>query len=184
MNEIDNNWRDGIEVVVDNIRKQSTTNKHLHIKYANTYMNIYNILTVAGVILGPVTSMLTTINNIHKNEYLTYTIVSLGMCSGIIMSAIKFGKYDELCNTNKKAASVYLNIQCNIQNQLLLDKHQRTDACEYLEWLQTKFNDAFCNSPLLPEENMRDDDESVYKDEQIPDRLFEYEFQRFFKHSK
>ena len=182
---MDNNWNEIIEEVILDIQQKSSSNSTLHLKLANSYLFKYNFLTILGIILGPMSAAIASVNNQHcsyEYKFLHTCMIVLSMSSGIIMSIIKFGKYDEKCNKNRVAATNYITIDHNIKQQLMLKKEDRMDSNTYLEWLQQKFDNTFSNSPLLPEN--KGDIQINKKAEDIIvdlDKMLQYEFKRLQK---
>jgi hypothetical protein len=184
---MDNNWNELVEEVILDIQKRSSSNSHLHLKLANGYLFKYNFLTMLGIIIGPMSAAIASLNEqqcSYEYKFLHMCMIILSMSSGIIMSVIKFGKYDEKCNKNKLAATNYITIEHNIRQQLMLQKEDRLNSNTYLEWLQQKFDNIFSNSPLLP--HVKDDTEIDVKNEETIvkpeiDKMLQYEFERLQK---
>lgn len=146
-------WNKNTEKVVEQIRDISRRNKDLHIREANKSRNVYNILTIAGMIVGPATGILAGSKEViceTTDSATNGAIVGLSIVSSLIMSVIKFGNFDEMHHLHKQAASDYHMIENNASLQLLLDKHKRLKPEEYVKWLHAKYEDVFEKSPLLP----------------------------------
>ena len=106
---------------------------------------------MTGPLAGIVTSV-GTATTIEGETMVLCSVISiiLGFVSGIIVSVIKFGKYDEVSNANKQAAARYTSIESNVRRQLSLFRADRVAASPYVEWLETKYDELFMSAPLLP----------------------------------
>lgn len=147
-----NNWNSETESVVTQIMDMSKRNRSLHIEEATKANKIFNILTITGMITGPIAGVLASTKEIvcNTNHVTNTLVITLSLVSGIIMSIVKYGRYDEMHNKNKEASISYHIIQNNANLQLLLKQEERIDAHKYIEWLQTKYDDIFEKAPLLP----------------------------------
>lgn len=148
-----NNWNSNIEKIVKQIQSSARQNRLLHIEYANRSRSTYNILTIAGMVIGPTTGMLAGSKEIicDADDRITNgAIIGLSLISSLIVSIIKFGNFDEMHHLHKEAASAYHMIENNTELQLLMEKKDRVKAEEYIKWLQAKYEDIFEKSPLLP----------------------------------
>lgn len=151
-------WNSKIEEVISEIASVSGSHKNTHIHIANLASSRYNKLTISGIIIGPLTGIFSGLStkDCSSELGLNALVISLGLISGIIVSMIKFCKFEEVYSSNKRAASTYSSIENDVKRQLLLDKKDRVKAKSYLEWIQTKFDDTFKNSPLLPDESYQE----------------------------
>lgn len=179
------NWNSTTEAIVTEIRDMSRRNRTLHIEAAARARKRFNILTIAGMITGPIAGVLASTKEIvcNTNHFTNATVISLSLLSGIIMSIVKFGNFDDMHNKNKEASISYHIIQNNANLQLILNKEDRMDAVKYIEWIQKKYEDTFEKSPLLStsayEENGRNDSVELGETSVIPDNhMLTYEFER------
>jgi hypothetical protein len=195
------NWNENTEAVVKNIRDICKTNRIMHISAANESKRMYNILTLSGMVIGPIAGVLAGTREIvcDASHVGNSAVIILSLVSSLIMSVVKFGNLDEMVHLNKEASSSYHMIQNNADLQLLREVDRRTDATEYIEWLQAKFEDTFEKSPLLNKNNYteerrrnsiritdvqnnikEDSDDSETSSNQIPsiDRVLQYELNR------
>jgi hypothetical protein len=141
-------WTSEMDEVLDKITESSSVYKKLHLKMANQKTKVYNRLTIAGIVIGPLVGILTGIDSSLPG--LKITAITMSMFSGIIMSVIKFGRYEDFIQLNKQAAGGYATIENNIELQMVLPYESRISAKLYLEIIQDKFDDLFSRSPLLP----------------------------------
>jgi hypothetical protein len=106
------------------------------------------------MVLGPVAGMLAGNTRLScGGDHVAQTVVvTLSVLSGIVVSVIKFGKFDEMYHLNKQASSSYHVIANNAELELTKEKSTREPASIYIKWLQAKYEDVFNRSPLLPVE--------------------------------
>ena len=152
MTEKNSSWNSKTEEVAQHIGEDAKGYKLMHIKQAQQSSTMYNRLTIAGIVLGPMAGILSVINQtlgIQNNAAISIIEILLGFISGIIVAIIKYGKYDEASNANQSAAARYTSIEANVRRQLCLYRSNRIDAKNYLEWLETKYEEILISAPLL-----------------------------------
>ena len=148
-------WNSCLEEAAKDIGESSKSYKLMHIEEAQQATTIYNGLMIAGIVTGPLAGIVTSVGTaiaIEGNTMVACNIVSiiLGFISGIIVSVIKFGRYEEMSNANKQAAARYTSIESNVRRQLSLFRTDRVAASPYMEWLEAKYDELFMSAPLLP----------------------------------
>ena len=142
-------WNESIEKVVKNIGESSKGYKIMHITAARYAYFLYNYLMYLAIILGPLAGVLNTINTSTNLLWLEITAIGISFTTGIIMTIIRFGNFEEKMNAHKSAAAKYTSLEGNIRRQLLLLKEDRIIAKEYVEWVSNSFDDLLNTSPLL-----------------------------------
>jgi hypothetical protein len=142
-------WNHHIEEVVKDIGESSKAYKTMHNKEARNANDTYNRLMLAGIITGPLSGIISAIGSSINYTPITITQIALGFLSGIFIAILRFGKYDEVCNSNKCAASKYASLESNVRRQLSLYRKDRFPAVSYLEWTETKYDDLISSAPLL-----------------------------------
>lgn len=154
-------WNEKLEMAAKDIGEASKSYKIMHIQEAQKANKIYNRLMIMAIIMGPLSGVTSGIgavinSNSDSDSEINTTIpiiaTILGFLAGIIVSMIKFGKYDEASNSNKQAAARYTSIESNVRRQLSLYRSDRVPATPYMEWLETKYEELFMSAPLLPAE--------------------------------
>ena len=148
-------WNECLEQAAKEIGESSKSYKLMHIEEAQEATNIYNNLMIAGIVTGPLAGIVTSVGaaaNLDGNTVIVcdVVIILLGFLSGIFVSILKFGKYDEMSSANKQAAARYTSIESNVRRQLSLYRQDRVAAAPYMEWLETKYDELFMSAPLLP----------------------------------
>jgi hypothetical protein len=139
--------------------------KHVHLKKANKYNNIYNILTSCGIIAGPITATITGLTNYMEepNTVLSFSSIIISIFSSIIMSSIKIIKFEEIISTHKLASSNYSNLENNIRIHDL-ENDELTDNISYIKNIQDSFNKIKLEAPLLSDDMYYDE---IHEQEEI-----------------
>jgi len=146
-------WNEKLEIAAKDIGEASKGYKLMHIRQAQKSIKTYNNLMIAGVMMGPMAGVASGIGaaiNSGTDPTIPIIAVVLGFLSGIVVTIMKFGKYDENSNANKQAAARYTSIESNVRRQLGLYRVDRVPATPYMEWLETKYEELFSSAPLLP----------------------------------
>jgi len=146
-------WNEELESAVKEIGDESKGYKIMHIHMAQTANQMYTKLTMLGILLGPLSSLLSGIeamSNPYRHSVLAVITICLGFLSGVTVAVIKFGKYDEVSNANKTASARYTSLESNVRRQLSLQRKDRIPAMTYMEWLESKYEELFMSAPLLP----------------------------------
>jgi len=154
---LDVEWNDKLENAAKDIGDSAKGYKIMHINQAQKLSLKYNILMITGIILGPLSGVVSTIDTVSEaDSQIPGIIISiLGFLSGITITILKFGKYEESSNSNKQAAARYTSIESSVRRQLSLYRKDRVDAIPYMNWLETKFSELFLSAPLLSENTYR-----------------------------
>ena len=146
------NWNNKSEDVIKQLSENVKSYKIMHLQQAQQSYSFYRKLTITGIIIGPMAGILSAINQvIYPDENPTIPIIEilLGFLSGIIMTIIKFGKYDETMNSNQAVAARYTSLEANIRRQMCLYRENRIPPENYLEWVETKYNEIISSAPLI-----------------------------------
>lgn len=146
-------WNDKIEFVVRDIGENCKINKVMHLTYAQMCASKHKKLMYGGMLLGPVSGIISAIQGITTIDlsYLSLISSTMSFISGGIIAIVKFAKYDEMMTSHKIAAAKYVSLESNIRRQLALYRSDRVDAGEYLSWLNETYDTLFMASPLLPQ---------------------------------
>lgn len=145
-------WNDDSEDFIKQITDNIKSYKLMHLQQAQQSYNFYRKLTLCGIIIGPMASILSSINQVlHPDENFVIPIIEilLGFLSGIIVAIIKFGKYDEAMNSNQTVAAKYISLEANISRQMCLYRENRLPSTNYLEWVETKYGDILNSAPII-----------------------------------
>ena len=146
-------WNRNIERMVRDIGESSRAYKMMHLSEAKYAKKAYTILIFFGIVLGPMAGILNSTGIVLKktNEpYLALPEIMFGFLSGIVIAIIKFAKYDEVSNANKSAAAKYASLESNVRRQLALNRSNRPNAEQYMNWIDTKYDELIASAPLIP----------------------------------
>lgn len=145
-------WNSKLEEAAQGIGQAAQGYKHMHIWQAQRATNRHKYLMGSGIVFGPLASVLQSIGlalNLGTDPTISVLVILLGFLSGIIVAAVKFGKYDEVSNANKSAAAKYTSVEANVRRQLGLYRRDRMPAIAYMDWLETKYEELLMSAPLL-----------------------------------
>ena len=151
IDDLSYSWNEKIEIVAKNIGEDAKSYKLMHIIQAQKAHDIYNQLTIWGIIIGPFSGVLNAINQSLQPDspIIPIIVIILSFISGILVAMVKFGKYDEITNANQSAAARYTGLEANIRRQLSLYRINRVKAKTYLEWIEVKYEEILISAPLL-----------------------------------
>lgn len=172
-----NEWNSDIEDSFKEILKKVSGYKNIHNKIAIDASSHYNKLTTFGIILAPLGS----ISVFFKDKYLiTENIASfLNIIFAILMSILKFKKYEETISINKCASSSYSIIEMNIKQQLSLNVKDRVPAKLFFQIITEKFHDLYSRSPLIEEQESFIEKEPEKNKNDFQNNCLIYEMKRF-----
>ena len=146
-------WNDNIENVLINIMNTISVYKNVHAVTSINNIRYFNILTICGIVIGPISGILGAVDAIVNpdTEIIYPLMISIfGFISGVIATIIKFGKFDENASQHKKAFSDYNSLEKNIELCLSMTKNDRyVKPSEYINNVQQKFEDIFMKAPII-----------------------------------
>ena len=145
-------WNSKLEDAAREIGQSSQGYKHMHIWQAQLATRYYRLLTGAGIVIGPMASVISSVGvalEMESDPAISIFVILLGFLSGIVVAAVKFGKYEEAGNANKSAAARYTSIEANVRRQLGLYRNDRLPSISYMDWLGTKYEEVMMSAPLL-----------------------------------
>jgi hypothetical protein len=171
------NWNKQIETNIRIIGEKAKGYKIMHIHESRRIGKIYSWLMYAGIILGPLSGILSSIStssvpnsdtsdtntdtakmdtntNIQLlSPYPSYILPIISSCiaflSGIIVAVTKYGKFEERSSIHKSSAFKYTSLESNIRLELSLPRKNRAKPVEYSIWVGKKFDELFSTSPLV-----------------------------------
>ena len=148
-------WNSKLEKVLNVIGKQCENYKNTHQNISLDYEKKYSGLMLSSIILAPLSGIVSAIGVSSDRDtlfYYTTTSTIISFATGIIVSVIKFSKFDKISNAHMMAASRYISLGNNIKRQLLLDYRDRVPAKDYLEWVIKNFDDLYTSSPIVSDD--------------------------------
>jgi hypothetical protein len=155
--EVNTKWNSKLEKVLKVIEKQCENYKNTHQNIALDCDKKYSVLMLTSIILAPLSGIISTIGAAVDKEdismfYYTTTSTIISFATSILVSVIKFSKFDKSSNAHTLAASRYISLGNNIKRQLLLDYRDRVPAKEYLDWVIKNFDDLYTSSPIVADD--------------------------------
>jgi hypothetical protein len=145
-------WNSRLEEAALDIGHAAQGYKHMHIIEAQKANKRHTWLMGTGIIMGPLASVLSSVGlalNLEADPGIAISVIVMGFLSGIVVAAVKFGKYDEVSSANKSAAARYTSIEANVRRQLGLYRKDRIPAIAYMDWLETKYEELLLSAPLI-----------------------------------
>lgn len=145
-------WNTKIEQTIRLIERQCRLYKKMHNEVSMISYERYSNFMLMAIIISPLSGVISSIGTLFEDDLQSmyiYSITStiLSFLSGIIITIIKFNKYDEVSYSHKTASSRYISLEENIKRQLMLYREDRIDANEYLSWICKSFDELFLSSP-------------------------------------
>ena len=149
------NWSDTIEKALLNIAESCKGYKWMNIFSAKRESFRYDILMYSLIILGPLSGILSSSSSStssSKDNILQIFVTVFSFSTGMFSAVIKYSKFDEKSLIYKTIASKYGSLESNIRRQLSLEKTDRVNAGEYLEWISNNYDSLFSSSPLISDD--------------------------------
>lgn len=155
--EMNNNiskWNSTIEKMLKNISLKSDIYKREHYRITQSTNSRFSMLMISILVLSPLPAFVSIARSYleQDNEYdLVFTMTSslISFTSSILISILKFSKFENKINEHKIATIKYRALSNNINRQLSLLRENRISAQEYLDWIIKKYDDLNAASPLL-----------------------------------
>jgi len=145
-----NVWNENIETVLTSIGKDCSRYKWSNLKEAEQALKKYNILMYCLIVLGPISGILSSVNSEDDIRLVLNVLITIfSFVTGILSAILKFSKYQEKIALYHSLVAKYTSLEGNIQRQLSLNREDRVNAGEYLEWVSTSFDELFSSAPLL-----------------------------------
>jgi hypothetical protein len=166
-------WNKKIEKIVIDIGNKSIKYKNLHMKIADDANKTNTVLMTTIIVISPISGTLGALGATMEQYNWAYSITSslISFISSILVSIVKFSKYEKINTSHRTASTRYNSLENNVKRQLSLSRKDRIPANQYLDWLTTTFDDLYLSSPLLYE--LKDvvdiEEEMIKEDEEIED---------------
>ncbi len=145
-------WNEDVETTVKTIGEKSKGYKIMHFAAVRRSTRCYKWLMYLGMVTGPLAGVISSIGSaLNPNGPNTFDIIStvISFISGMFISAVKFGKFDQKSNSHRTAVAKYTSLESNVRIQLGLYRNRRIKAYKYIKWLSEKFDELFLSSPLI-----------------------------------
>ena len=165
-------WTQSLEDYLRNIGLISNKYKKIHNRKAKYYISKYNTAMYTSILLGPLVGMLSAINmSVGDLLVIPIVILCISFLNGILMSIIKFRKWDETALIHKTSAAKYSALATSAQRQLALSLEHRDDPDSYIRWITTIFNKIFITSPII-NSDIEKDNLSILPQFNLPAQLY------------
>jgi len=147
-------WSDKVEKVISDIQVSCEGYKWMNLYSAGQLETRFTILMYLLIVIGPISGILSSVATFDYQKYrdLQNVITVFSFLSGVLSAVAKFTKFQERCITHKSMASKYASLEANIRRQLSLNREDRVNAGEYLEWCSIMFDELFSSTPLMSPE--------------------------------
>lgn len=143
-------WNSDIEEYIKRIGQICILYQKMHSKKARKYLSKYNRSMYTSIMLGPLAGMLSAVNmNVGDLFIIPIIILSISFCNGILISIIKFRKWDEAALAHKTSSAKYGSLATSAQRQLTLSEKNRDNPDSYMKWITNVFNQIFVSSPII-----------------------------------
>jgi hypothetical protein len=149
---IPESWNVDIENVLLDIMKSCTKYKNMNIFTARRITLRYDILMYILICIGPLAGVLSTINDSIDNKTLKIIIIVVSFINGIFASVVKYSKFEQNSVLHKSVGAKYMSLETNIKTQLSIDKHNRVNAKEYMDYILKSYEELYNNTPLIPDD--------------------------------
>lgn len=146
------NWNDKLEETAKLIGEECRGLKTMHLESSIRYEKYHTYIMTIGMLLGPISGTLSGIKAALGDNIVELSSFSIlcGYISGIVIAIANYGNFDYISQSNKQSAAKYTSLEGNIRRQMSLYRNDRINAIQYLQWIETKFDDLFISSPIIP----------------------------------
>ena len=160
-------WNSNFEKIILNFKNKISSLGKQHSELSEIKYKYHSYYMLSVLIIGPLTGLVSGVGSYFKTHENLLLVSSsfLNIFSGIILSIIKFNKYDEISNDHKNAAIRYASLEHNIEQQILLRKKDRIEAEKYLDFLNEEFRQICASSPFINCYIEDKEDEEEYEDD-------------------
>lgn len=144
-------WSESIETTLKDIEKSCENFKLLNIFAARKNERKYNFLMYCSIVLGPLTGVISASLNTDSeyNSQLSVIVTVFSFLTGMCSAINKFSEFGDKALVYKNIASKYASLEINIKRQLSLEKVDRINSSEFLEWVSNSYDELFNTTPLV-----------------------------------
>lgn len=138
---------------IKNIYNRIEDYKKEHDLLFKWYTYIYNKLTIGGIILGPFSVLLTSLDIEIYGDQVNYNIITMinmciSMVSSIIFSILKFGMYEEKSLNHQKAYLEYDMLQTDIMKNIKITHVNNPLPKKYIDNIVVKYTELRKKFPI------------------------------------
>ena len=145
-------WSENIEGILQEMKKSCRNFKIFNVKLSIKYHTLHNRFMYGLIILGPMSGILSSISTSEPDYFkvIQTFITVFSFFTGVLSGILKYSKMEEKVTEYKSLAAKYASLEHNINRQLSLDKSERVNPGEYLEWISSSYETLFARSPNVP----------------------------------
>lgn len=151
-------WNDEIENILNTIRISTEKYERLLLENSEREGKIYNVLMYLLIILGPISGILTSSflssnssdSENNQTKYIGFFSSIISFSTGIISAITKFSRFDQKSVLYKSLSTRFMSLKNNIERQMILNRNDRCNPDEYLEYISKSYDDLCSISPLTP----------------------------------
>ena len=143
-------WNLKTKKTIKSLGEMALGYKWMHARSSQQYNKTYNILMYISIAIGPIAGILTGINSILKNTLVLPIIIAvISFLSSVFIAVIKFGNFEEKCNSHREASGKYTSLANNARIQLSLDDSKKENPDDYLSYYTKSYSDLYESCPLI-----------------------------------
>jgi hypothetical protein len=143
-------WNKQIESFVIKTGNMAAMHMHLHEHASKLWGNLSKAISLLAILLNTTISCSAIFGDVNNKPVLQLTQNILIYFGTLLSVFVKFSNYDERCVLHKTFAKQYSELYHLVQNQMLLERNDRTSANEFIEQIIKCFDDLSISSPDIP----------------------------------
>jgi hypothetical protein len=142
-------WSENIEQVLLDIGDSCQGYKWMNIFSAQRENLKYNVLMYVIIFGTGICGILSTISSQEYRDILAIFVTTGTFMSSLASSIIKFAKMEQKAVSHKNLAGKFASLEANIRRQLSLERSERENAGQYLDYVTKSFDELFSATPLM-----------------------------------
>lgn len=149
LQSLNRGWNNRNEIFIISIMLSCKNYKLMHDMSSRNYNNIHKIMKIILVIFSSFLSVLTAYPGTCNSNELTIIQYSVTYIVTLFSILMNFFSYSQLSEKHKSAASEFLKIHHEIQQQMCLFKRDRLVAFRYISRIIKEYDRLIMTSPLI-----------------------------------
>lgn len=150
-------WNDSIEKVLRDMGKSCRIYKWVSLDLANRLSLKYDALIYTNIVIGPIAGILSSFDSCSdgedtKTQTIKIFVTIFAFLTGIFTAVIKFGKFNQKATSSQSLGAKFASLEGNILRQLSLDRKDRVNPGQYLEYISKSYDELYSITPVVPEE--------------------------------
>lgn len=143
-------WNPAMEQNLKSIGELSYQWRWMHLRSAKRCTMIYDILMYLSIVLGPIAGVLTGITIFEPDSTgISVTVAAVSFIYSIMVSIVKFGKFEELSSKHLTTSGKYSALLSDIKKQLSFERDNRENSVSYLNWVTSCYQEIQNSGPLI-----------------------------------